>query len=537
MTEKLHHSEPSTTACDTSALMTGVIAGAVASMVLLGLGLALERLTVTELLAEGIAQRTPLTVIETMTARLGSGAKQLLFGAVVVGQIVTAALISLIAHRRGWSLVQLSGSVVALIAVIGLIALPLLGAGVLGASTRAGSATTLAGLSLLGLLFLAIHALMTRFLNPSGTYAVEDAADRRAFLRNSAMIVGGATLGIGGLRWLAERLEPPAVAAVETTAVARTNAALAGSDDLLQALAAGVPGIAPEITPNDKFYVVSKNVFRDPVVDAQSWRLEVSGLVERPLTLSYDQMRALPVAEQLFTLQCISNEVGGELIGNALWRGIWLADLLRQAGVRSEAFDVVFHAADDYSDSIPIGKALEPGTMLAYEMNGEMLPPGHGFPTRLLVPDIYGMKNVKWVTKLEAVGYDYRGFWQTRGWDDTATMHTTSRIDVPRPGSYLRTGRNFVGGVAIAGKRGIRSVDVSIDGGESWTPAIVKPALGPHAWSLWLHAWDLAASASGARLLVRATDGAGAVQISEPRPTLPDGATGLHTIAIRTAER
>jgi DMSO/TMAO reductase YedYZ molybdopterin-dependent catalytic subunit len=515
----------------------GIVAAAIATVALLGLGVALERPTVTELLAEGIARLTPLTVIETMTSHFGSGAKQLLFGTVVSGQIAVGAVLSVMAYRRGWASAQLAGIVAALSLLVGLVMLPMLGFGAFAASTRAGSAITLAGLGLLGILFTAMHALMTRFLNPTGTFAEEDAAARRAFLRNGAIIVGGATLGFSGLRWLAERLEPPAVAPVLTTAVARTNDALAETDDLLEALGAGVPGISPEITPNDQFYVVSKNVFRDPVVDPRGWQLAVVGLVERPVTLTYDQVRAMPSAEQYFTLQCISNEVGGELIGNARWRGIWLADLLRQAGVKSDAVDVVFHAADDYSDSIPIMKAMARGTMLAYEMNGEMLPPAHGFPTRLLVPDIYGMKNVKWVTKVEVVGHDYTGFWQRQGWSDVADVHTTARIDAPRPGSYLRAGRNYVGGIALAGERGIRSVEASVDGGESWTPAIVKPALGPNAWSLWLHAWDLPPSSPGARLLVRATDSTGAVQIVAQRPPLPDGATGYHAIAVRAAER
>jgi DMSO/TMAO reductase YedYZ molybdopterin-dependent catalytic subunit len=506
-------------------------------MTLLGLGVLLDRLTVTEILAEGIARLTPLTIIEAMTAHFGSTAKQLLLAAVVAGQIAAGTLISLLAHRRAWTIVQLGVTVGALIVALGLIGLPLLGFGVFAAQTRAGAVAALAGLGLLAVVFLAVHALMTSFLNPTGTFAEEDAAARRTLLRNGAVAIGGATLAISGFRWLAAHLEPPAVGPDLTAAVARTNSALAETDDLLQALSDGVPGLSPEMTPNDRFYVVSKNVFRDPVVDARGWRLEVVGLVERPRTLTYDEMRAMPSAEQYFTLQCISNEVGGELIGNAHWRGVRLADLLREAGVKPDAVDVVFHAADDYADSIPIGKAMAPGAMLAYEMNGEMLPNSHGLPTRLLVPDIYGMKNVKWVKKVEVVGYDFTGFWQTRGWTDVAIMHITARIDAPRPGSYLRTGRNYVGGVALAGERGIRSVEVSVDGGESWVPAIVKPALGPNAWSLWLHAWDLAPSATEARLLVRATDGTGAVQISESRPTLPDGANGYHKVAIRTAER
>ena len=226
----------------------------------------------------------------------------------------------------------------------------------------------------------------------------------------------------------------------------KTRAGVASEETLAAALARGVPGLSTEITPNDKFYTVSKNVFRDPSVDPSAWRLQISGLVDRPMTLSYDDVRALSASSQYFTLVCISNEVGGELIGSAQWRGVQLGYLLRQAGVKSGAVDVIVRAADDYTDSIPIEKALQEGTMLAYEMNEMVLPRNHGFPVRLLVPDIYGMKNVKWVTGIEVVEYDFKGFWQLRGWSDVATINTTARIDIPRNSSFLRPGPNYIGG-------------------------------------------------------------------------------------------
>jgi hypothetical protein len=174
--------------------------------------------------------------------------------------------------------------------------------------------------------------------------------------------------------------------------------------------------------------------------------------------------------------------------------------------------------------------------MLVYEMNGAVLPPSHGFPARLLVPDIYGMKNVKWVTKIELVGYDFVGYWQRQGWSDVATMHTTSRIDLPRNQSYLRGGRSFVGGVAVAGQRGISRVEVSTDDGRSWQPAVIKPALGPNSWVLWLFEWDLPLDAADRRLLVRAVDGTRAAQVATRSETVPNGATGYHQVSVRLAE-
>jgi DMSO/TMAO reductase YedYZ molybdopterin-dependent catalytic subunit len=170
-------------------------------------------------------------------------------------------------------------------------------------------------------------------------------------------------------------------------------------------------------------------------------------------------------------------------------------------------------------------------------MNGDVLPKAHGFPVRLLVPDIYGMKNVKWVTRMEVVEYDLRGYWQTKGWDDTATMHTTSRIDLPKGRSNLTAGGNFIGGVAVAGSRSIHKVEVSTDGGASWAPAVVKPALGQNSWVLWLFRWDLAAGDTAQRrILVRATDGTGALQDAEVRDTLPAGSSGYHTLSVQLAE-
>jgi DMSO/TMAO reductase YedYZ molybdopterin-dependent catalytic subunit len=342
-------------------------------------------------------------------------------------------------------------------------------------------------------------------------------------------------LGISAFRWLVDWLTPAAVPSSPSIEASRTNEAALAAGSVEAALDAGVPGLSPEITPNEKFYVVSKNVLRDPTVNEGAWRLEISGLVSRPVSLSYAQIRRMPSAIQYFTLQCISNEVGGDLIGNAAWRGVWLADLLRDAGIGPGAVDVVFRAADDYSDSIPIAKAMETGTMLAYEMNGEMLPRAHGFPARLLAPDLYGMKNVKWVTRIEVLDYDFKGYWQTKGWTDVSTMNTTSRIDAPRNNSYLRPGPNYVGGVAVAGRRGVRRVEVSADGGHTWTQAVTKPALGPNAWVLWLHRWDIPEGTIDHRLLVRATDGNGEPQSAIGRETIPDGASGYHAITIRIA--
>ena len=288
------------------------------------------------------------------------------------------------------------------------------------------------------------------------------------------------------------------------------------------------PGMSREVTPVGQFYTISINLF-DPRIDYRQWKLEIGGHVERPLTLDYQQLiRSPDSVESFVTLTCVSNEVGGPLAGNAIWRGVRVRDLLQEAGVKPGAVDLVMEAYDNYTDSIPIEKAMHPDTLLVYEMNGEPLQPQHGFPARLIVPGIYGMKNVKWIRRLRVVDYDYKGYWARRGWSDTAVIKTWSRIDIPTA-AQLRAGQTVVvGGVAFAGDRGIQAVELSVDGGQTWAPVrAVKEPLGPYAWRLWAAPWRPEAAGT-AELVVRAIDGLGEVQTDVLAPPLPDGASGWH---------
>ena len=513
----------------------GVAAGAVAAIVatvgMLASGIVTGGLTLAEVLAEGIGGVTPIALIEIMVIKFGSAAKHSLFAATIVGIVAAGAALGGLTAQRRWTPAQLLGVVVGACLVVGLAVLPALGAGVLGLGSR-GGASVAVSLVLTAALFLATYVALTVGLRSAAAAARADGPSRRLFLRRAAIGIGGLAIGGGLLRWAEERITPGLRAAMQDGGTPPP----ADNDRLLQALNDGVPGLPPEITPNDKFYVVSKNVIRDPDIDAQRWRLQVRGLVDQPTTLTYQELRRLPSFNQYLTLQCISNEIGGDLISTADWRGVALGDLLRRAGVRGNAVDVVLKSEDGYTDSIPIEKALQTDTMLAYEMNGEALPKNHGYPVRLLVPDIYGMKNVKWVTEIEVVDYDFKGYWMVRGWSDVAIMNTTSRIDAPRQGATLRGGANYIGGVAVAGQRGIQRVEVSVDDGQTWAPATVKPGLGQNTWALWLYEWN-APQGPGpdARIMVRATDGRGVVQESTVQPTLPDGATGYHSITVRRA--
>jgi hypothetical protein len=267
--------------------------------------------------------------------------------------------------------------------------------------------------------------------------------------------------------------------------------------------------------------------------------LHVSGLVGTRLDFSYEQFIAFPAQEQYTTMQCISNYVGGELMGNALWKGVPLNQVLAQAGLLPGASHVLFRCADGYTVSIPVDFALRDQVVLAYQMNGEPLTDKHGFPVRLLSPGIYGMMHPKWITDILVMDEEVLGYWQQQGWSQEARMNTSVRIDVPGDGGHVPAGAPYlVEGVAFSGDRGISKVEVSTDGGGSWGEARLKPPLGPYTWVLWDFSWMPPADVRGRITIVaRATDGDGVLQTSEERDPYPDGATGFHRADIAIEAR
>jgi DMSO/TMAO reductase YedYZ molybdopterin-dependent catalytic subunit len=292
-----------------------------------------------------------------------------------------------------------------------------------------------------------------------------------------------------------------------------------------------IGGLTPEVTPNRVHYVVDTSII-DPDVDARSWRLRVDGLVGQPVSLTYDELLAMQGVEQYVTLQCISNVVGGDLVGTAKWTGVPLAEVLdRAGGVAPRAVRVVFHAVGGYTDSLPVAKALDKATMVAYGMNDRSLPRAHGYPARIIAPGIYGMKNVKWLERIEVVDYDYQGYWQrSDGWDNIAEIKTASRIDVPGEMSVVHA-ETVVAGVAWAGDRGIRRVEVSLDGGRTWTRAVLRRELAPAAWRQWRLPWR--PSGPGRVVLrVRAVDGRGDLQLAQEQPPHPSGASGYDQVDV-----
>jgi DMSO/TMAO reductase YedYZ molybdopterin-dependent catalytic subunit len=291
------------------------------------------------------------------------------------------------------------------------------------------------------------------------------------------------------------------------------------------------PGAPPlPITPADQFYVVSKNVI-DPMVNAGQWRLEVTGLVDHPLSLTLDEVKNLPSERRAITLECISNEVGAHLISTGDWEGIALKTVLDRAGAQPAGTHVVFHGVDSYITSLPLADLLAVRTLLAYSLNGQPLPDRHGFPLRAVVPGRYGEQSAKWVTRIELVDHEVKGFYQSQGWS-AAPLETMSRIDTP--GRRAARGPLTVAGIAFAGTRGIQRVEVSADGGATWQAATLQPPLSDQTWVFWSWIWRPATAGSYA-LVVRATDGTGETQTPVARGTVPDGSTGWDKVTVTVA--
>jgi DMSO/TMAO reductase YedYZ molybdopterin-dependent catalytic subunit len=298
---------------------------------------------------------------------------------------------------------------------------------------------------------------------------------------------------------------------------------------------AGLTGPEPAVTPVRNFFVISKN-FSDPVVDPRTWALTVAGLVDRPLRFTFEELKALPGRSQYSTLACISNDVGGPLIATGLFAGVPLNDLLAGSQVRASATTVEFRGRDNYVESLPLHEVeSSPDILVAYALNGNPLPREHGFPARMLIPGHYGMKGPKWLDSIELRTGDVKGYWEGQGWDARAIVLTSSRIDVPRSGSQMRLRQAFVlSGIAFAGTRGISRVEVSTDGGGTWSDAEILPPLSKLTWSPWRLSWTPAREGEHA-LVVRAVDGTGELQSGQVRPSFPRGADGYHRVRVTVA--
>jgi len=315
--------------------------------------------------------------------------------------------------------------------------------------------------------------------------------------------------------------------------LATVGLALPGCD--LGSMWAVPPRDTVYFTPNDKFYTVN---FLDAAytftrdLDVEQWQMVVKGVVKNRMVMTWRDLLNRESFDQAVTLMCIDTLPGGSSLGNAMWRGISLKKLLKDVGADEEiARDVIFRAADGYHDSIPFSRAMEDDVMLAYLMNGEKLQKDHGFPVRLIVPGLYGIKNVKWITEIEVYNGDYKGYWQQKGWTDDGTIHIFSRIDSPGHYQALQGQAQRLRGIAFGGPETIQEVQLSFDQEKTWVSADLEAPLSPYTWVIWNYDW-VAPKAGKHMVFVRAIDAKGKVQTSEMTRPQPDGATGLHSIIL-----
>ncbi len=386
---------------------------------------------------------------------------------------------------------------------------------------------------------------------PSGVAAMRraGAVEPRAVKAGPPSWRGGAGDAVGSMpswsrRTLLQRGGAVAVAAIAATAVGRvllerqrtpTTAAALPPPKSVPALPTGadlsIPGLTPIVVPNDEFYRIDTALI-PPNVDVTTWSVKVTGMVDHPVELTYDQLIQLPIIEQYVTIACVSNYVGGNLVGNTLWRGIPLRTVLAMAGVQAGATQLVGRSVDGFTVGMPTAWVMDEARvpMIAIGMNDKPLPREHGYPARLIVPGLYGyVSATKWLSELQLTTLEaFDAYWVPLGWAKEAPILTQSRIDVPSSGANLPVGHVAVAGVAWAPDRGVTKVEVAIDG--TWHDARLSAPISSATWVQWRYDWD--ATAGDHKIEVRATDGTGAVQTADHSPLAPDGARGHHTIGV-----
>ena len=512
----------------TKAIFAGLIAGLIAGIVMttaMVLLAALRVATPLVIIGDRLSVFIPPGPFLSVMGKVGgyNHLKQLGVGSTMAGQLFVAAIggaiFGLLARRnpaRFSAIWTMSIFVVLPIVAFAVTLWPVLGTSYFGLPVGAARLVTFVGFTLCVFLFERTLVSAFRFLTMRETgrheYEFTPAIGRRAFILSA---IGIAVAG-GGVA-LARKLYRAATFSYDGTQYKGR--------------------IVEPITPNELFYCVTKNVV-DPKVNVDLWHLEVNGLVQNRATWRFQDLVGFPAREQQTTLMCISNGLDAGLISNAIWKGIPLRDLLDQAVPLSNAARVRLHGVDNYTDTIPLEKAMKPTTLLAYEMNGVPLPHRHGFPLRVIVPGYFGEKHVKWLTRIELTDANAKGFYETQGWGPDFITPTRSRIDLPDHESRFTLGELQqpveIKGIAYGGDRGISRVELSFDDGKSWRDADIYYAGGDLAWSLWKAEWRPDASGDFV-LVVRATDGEGDVQEWEEDRSWFSGVTGFHKIVAHVA--
>jgi DMSO/TMAO reductase YedYZ molybdopterin-dependent catalytic subunit len=463
-----------------------------------------------------VVRAAPGSASTAVIERVGTADKLLLFGGIAVATLVLGAAAGLLARRRAVAGASVFG-LLGLVAVGCAASLPAVS--VEGAALGALFAVAVAVVTLR----LVLGALPADPAPPATALPPGAAVGRRRFLVVGSSAAAGTALVFTGA-WGVRARRSAARDAVHLPDPA--HGALTAGDDPL-----ALAGASPLVTPNAAFYKIDEALVA-PSIDLDSWRLRVTGMVDTPHELSFDELLAEPLVETYVTLSCVSNEVGGPLVGNALWRGVRLDQLLARAGVRSGATQVVGRSVDGFTVGFPTAVLDGRDALVAVGMNGEPLPVDHGFPARLVVPGLYGFVSAtKWLTEIELTTWDaFDSYWTERGWSKEGPVKVQSRIDVPRDYSRVAPGSTVVAGVAWAPHRGIGAVEIRVDGGP-WTPATIGRSLGDDAWRQWSILWEAAVGVH--QIEVRATTSDGEVQTDVKHGPHPSGATGHHVAHVR----
>ena len=503
------------------AALAGLVAGALAVTIGMLVAAITEVVSPIDAVGSEVIDRVPRWVKEQAIEWFGTDDKLALRVGIISILTIAAVGLGVVAARRPW--VGAAG-----IGLFGLV-------GAVAAAHRPGEGLGAAVPSIIGAAVGA--AVLHRMVRPRpievpGPSQAPLGWDRRRFLAAGGVAAVSAAAAGGVAQALENRRVDELRAA--TREPLPELAASAGPDTSTAPL--DLPPDAqlfdetPFVTPNDEFYRID-TALSFPNINIDKWSCEITGMVDVPLKISYADLLAMPQVERAVTLCCVSNEVGGEYIRNAVWRGVMLRDLLETAGVQPGAEQVYSTSLDGWTCGFPVAAAFDGrDAMIAIGMNGEALPLEHGYPARLVVPGLYGyVSATKWLARIELTTWDQEGYWVPRGWSAEGPVKTQSRIDVPRT-KTVPSGKQAIAGVAWAQFRGIAKVEVQIDDGE-WQQATLGADVSDDTWRQWLLEW---APTPGLYLLkVRATDKTGETQTELQTPVAPNGATGYHTIRVK----
>ena len=443
----------------------------------------------------------------------GTNDKIALLAGILLVTLGYATAVGIVAERRGLNFGRIG---------IGLFGLLGAAAALIGQSGLIGMVPSVSGA---GVGMLVLGWILASRLDPeaSGPEPAGLALGRRAFVFRAASATLVGLVGAAGGRWL--------VGAGQSDPV---GGQLSLADRPLPPLPPGtdleIEGLTPFVTSNAAFYRID-TALEIPRVQISDYTLRVTGMVERPLNLSFQQLTERPLVEADITLTCVSNEVGGKLAGNARWLGVRLDDLLAEAGIDPAADQIVGRSIDGYSCGFPVATLDGRDALVAIAMNGEPLPLEHGFPVRLIVPGLYGyVSATKWLTEIELTTFDsFDHYWVPRGYSAEAPIKTQSRIDTPGPLARIASGPIAIAGVAWAQTRGIEAVEVRVDDGP-WEVARLGPEVNDSTWRQWTVTWD--ASPGQHSITCRATDSSGSTQTEDRARPAPNGATGWHSLVV-----